>query len=71
MMRKYSIYFLFLQNMKCAAAGSVVLLLLILQNVVAAVIMGDLRSGWHYLVTEISARDLQPTRMPRQIIGSR
>ena len=56
--------------MKCGA-GSVVLLVLLLQNLVAAVIMGDLRDGWHYLVTGISVRDLQPTRMPRQIIGSR
>ena len=56
--------------MKCGV-GSVVLLLLILQNLVAAMIRGDLRDGWHYLVTGISARDLQPTRMPRQIIGSR
>ena len=56
--------------MKCGV-GCVVLLLLILQDVVSAVIMGDLRDGWHYLVTGISLRDLRPTRMPRQIIGSR
>lgn len=52
-------------------AGCVVLLLLMLQNAVSAVIMGDLSDGWHYLVTGISYRDLQPTRTPRQIIGSR
>ena len=54
-----------------SGAGSVVLVLLMLQNTVTAVIMGDLRDGWHYLVTELSYRDLQPTRAPRQIIGSR
>ena len=56
--------------MKCGA-GCVVLVLLMLQNVVTGVIMGDLSDGWHYLVTGLSYRDLRPTRMPRQIIGSR
>ena len=54
-----------------SGAGCVVLLLLILESRVEAMIMGDLGSGWHYLVRELSFRDLQPTRMPRQIIGSR
>ena len=34
-------------------------------------IRGDLGDGWHYLVKGVGLRDLQPTRSPRQIIGSR
>lgn len=34
-------------------------------------IRGYLGEGWHYLVKGVGLRDLQPTRSPRQIIGSR
>ena len=34
-------------------------------------IRGDLADGWHYLAKGVGLRDLQPTRSPRQIIGSR
>ena len=34
-------------------------------------IRGDLGEGWHYLAKGVGLRDLQPTRSPRQIIGSR
>ena len=71
MMRNIS-YFLFLQKMKLWVQSQlVVLVVLMVQNTVSGAIMGDLSNGWHYLVTGISARDLQPTRTPRQIIGSR
>ena len=50
-----------------------ILLLLTLGSVkmVAANIRGDLGEGWHYFVRGVALRDIQPTRSPRQIIGSR
>ena len=50
------------------------LLLLTLMMLVTRVvgnIRGDLGDGWHYLAKGVGLRDLQPTRSPRQIIGSR
>ena len=54
-------------------AMSHILLLLTLGSVkmVAANIRGDLGEGWHYFVRGVALRDIQPTRGPRQIIGSR
>ena len=69
-MRNYSKHFPS-QTMKSPRCWSVVLLVLALQDVVSGMIMGDLASGWHYMVKGISYRELQPTRSPRQVIGSR
>ena len=38
---------------------------------IQAEISGDLGLGWHFVAKDISLKDLEPTRMPRQIIGSR
>ena len=46
---------------------------------VEGLIMGDLGQGWHYLIKDLRLQDVQPqsrrapepTRTPRQIIGSR
>ena len=47
------------------------LTLMMLVTRVAGNIRGDLGDGWHYLAKGVGLRDLQPTRSPRQIIGSR
>ena len=38
---------------------------------VTGMIMGDIGEGWHYIVRGLKMADIEPTRMPRQIIGSR
>ena len=49
----------------------VVLLVFQMSFWVSGEISGDLGLGWHFVVKDISLKDLEPTRTPRQIIGSR
>ena len=71
MMRNYSKHFPSQQKMNTLRSWSVVFLAVLLQEVVSGMIMGDLADGWHYMVRGLSYRELQPTRSPRQVIGSR